>query len=213
MNGFDHVSFTFTGRASHAGAHPHKGKNAQNCASLFLQACAFLRETFDEADHVRIHPILRLPPDQSVNLIPEKAFVETYGRGVTADAVRGTTDKLAAAARGCGTALGIDVNVTVTPGYRPFHVDPALHGLVRSTAEEMGLRFVQEDFSAASSDMGDISELVPSVIIGLPGSNGMFHNRGFSVIDETAGYLLSSRFTARYLEKLAAAMTEGGAAI
>ena len=204
MNGFDRLAVEFTGKASHAGAHPHRGRNAQNAASLFLQACAFLRESFDEEDHVRIHPILRLLPDQSVNLIPEKAFVETYVRGVRPGAVKETAEKLSAAAAGCAKALGVEAAVSVTPGYAPFHAAPLLHELTRTTAEEAGLGFVDEGFSAASSDMGDVSAVVPSVIVGLPGSNGMFHNRGFSVTDERAAYLLSSRFVARCLERLAA---------
>lgn len=81
MSGFKVMSFHFTGRSSHAGAQPHRGINAQNAASLFLQAAAFLRESFDEEDHIRIHPILKLAPDQSVNLIPAVATVETFVRG------------------------------------------------------------------------------------------------------------------------------------
>jgi metal-dependent amidase/aminoacylase/carboxypeptidase family protein len=68
MNGFEVLHWTFRGVAAHAGAHPHRGRNAQNAGALFLQACAFLRESFPEDRHVRIHPVLRLPPDQPVTI-------------------------------------------------------------------------------------------------------------------------------------------------
>ena len=118
MNGFEVLRFTFRGTSAHAGAHPHLGKNAQNAASLFLQACAFLREEFPEDRHIRIHPVLRLRPDQAVNFIPDLAVVESYVRAVDGQTVREIADKLCGAAQGCA----------------PFAVDPQLHDLLRSTA-------------------------------------------------------------------------------
>lgn len=202
MNGFDHMSFLFTGRSSHAGASPYKGRNAQNAASLFLQAAAFLRETFNEEHHIRIHPVLRLEPNQSVNLIPEKVRVETYVRAAEKEALEDTKEKLLSGAKGAAQALGCGVSYETTKGYQPFVVNRELHALAERTAKKMGFSFSEEAFSAASSDMGDISQVKPSIILGLPGSNGLFHNNGFAVIDEEAAYVRSSRYTAEYLKTL-----------
>ena len=107
MSGFKIMNFRFKGRSAHAGAAPHLGLNAQNSAALFLQACAFLRESFREDDHIRIHPVLRLPEDQSVNLIPAAASVQTYVRAASMKEVNTTVDKLRAAAEGCGFFPGM----------------------------------------------------------------------------------------------------------
>lgn len=203
MSGFEVLNFTFTGKAAHAGAQPHKGINAQNAASLFLQAGAFLRETFAEEDHIRIHPVLRLAEGQSVNIIPETAFVETYVRGGTPEAIALTTAKLKAAAEGCARAIGASVDIEMIPGYAPFSVDETMHESLRSLVEEMGEAFIDEEYGAASSDMGDVSQAVASVMLGLPGSNGMFHNPGFRIVDEEAAFILPSRIVAGYLEVLA----------
>ena len=64
--------------------------------------------------------------------------------------------------------------------------------------------FIEEEYSAASSDMGDVSQTLPSIMLGLPGVNGLFHNPGFRVTDEKAAYVLPSVVLARYLEKLVA---------
>lgn len=205
MSGFKVMTFAFTGRSSHAGAQPHRGINAQNAASLFLQAAAFLRESFDEDDHIRIHPILKLPADQSVNLIPAHALVETYVRSISPGGVNGTVDKLRNAALGCAQALGAQVEITVEPGYAPFEASPFLHELTRRTCEELGVKFTEEAFSAASSDVGDISQYKPTVMLGLPGNNGKFHNPEFAVTDPDGAYEFPGRFIAACLKNLAGA--------
>jgi amidohydrolase len=189
MNGFEALQFAFRGQSAHAGAAPHLGRNAQNAACLFVQACAFLREGFEEGKHIRIHPVLRMKPEQAVNLIPDTAMVETYARAADAPAVQEIVQRLTAAAAGCANALGVEFETRMLRGYAPFRVDPALHHALRRTAQRMGIEFIEDGFSAASSDMGDLSVLLPSIIVGLPGTNGRLHQPEFRVIDETAAYV------------------------
>jgi metal-dependent amidase/aminoacylase/carboxypeptidase family protein len=90
----------------------------------------------------------------------------------------------------------------VVPGYAPFKADLKMHSRLRTAVEELGIPFIEEDYSAASSDMGDVSQIIPSIMLGLPGVNGLFHNPGFRVTDEQAAFILPSVVLARYLEKL-----------
>lgn len=202
MNGFDYLRFEFQGRTAHAGAHPHLGKNAQNAASLFLQACAYLRETFPEKKHVRIHPVMKAKPDQMVNFIPDWAAVETYVRASEPETIETISKRLTAAARGSAISIGVEMIPLRTPGYAPFKVASELHTVLRQTAGDSGCAFEEEDFSSASTDMGDLSQEVPSIIIGLPGTNGEFHNPDFRVIDEDLAYGFSAEILSRYLVDL-----------
>ncbi len=202
MSGFKVMSFTFRGKAAHGGAAPHLGINAQNAASLFLQACAFLRESFDENKHIRIHPVLRLAKNQSVNLIPDYAFVETYVRGADNEAVETTVARLKNAAEGSAKALGAKVKIKIEKGYAPFKADTRLHNLLKETAASKGIPFIEEAFSPASSDVGDISRIKPTIMLGLPGSNGKFHNPAFKIINEEAAYVFPAEFLAAYLKKI-----------
>ncbi len=202
MGGFEVLRFVFKGKAAHAGAQPHKGINAQNAASLFLQACAFLRESFNESDHIRIHPLLTLPQGISVNIIPETAFVETYVRGANPKAVSDTVEKLKNAAAGSARSIGAEIEIEDIPGYAPFKADPGMHSLLGQVVREMGIPFIEEQYASPSSDMGDVSQALPSIMLGLPGVNGLFHNPGFLVTDEKAAYVLPSVVLARYLEEL-----------
>lgn len=203
MSGFKVMNFTFRGRSAHGGAAPHMGINAQNAAALFLQACAFLRESFNEDDHIRIHPVLRLPKNQSVNLIPDHAFVETYVRGSSREAVDQTVLKLQNAAEGCGKTIGAEVEIKTTPGYEPFKADSVLHSLLRETAQEENIPFIEETYSSASTDVGNVSRIKPTIMLGLPGSNGKFHNPDFMITDEQAAYEFPADFLVKYLKKLA----------
>ncbi len=202
MNGFEVMSFTFKGSAAHAGAHPYLGINAQNAASLFLQSCAFLREGFQEDKHIRIHPVVKLKENQPVNIIPDYAGVETYVRAVDVDTIEKVAGRLSEAAEGCARALGAEVTVKRSNGYAPFKADLKLHEQAGKIAAKLGLEFVEEDFSAASTDMGDVSRIKPSVIIGFPGSNGLFHNPDFRIIDEEAAYVLPAEFLFSYIRDL-----------
>ncbi len=207
MAGFEVMHFSFHGRSSHAGAAPHLGINAQNAASLFLQACAFLRESFDEDKHIKIHPVLRLDNNQSVNLIPEQVLVETYVRAADTDAVDVVVKQLSEAASGCAGAIGAKVDISVHQGYAPFKADLTLHGLIKETADDLNIEFIEEQYSSASSDVGNISQIKPTVMLGLPGVNGKFHNPDFRVTDEEAAYVFPSEFLVKYLKKVVDAMS------
>jgi len=202
MAGFEVMQFSFRGKASHGGAAPHLGINAQNAASLFLQACAFLRESFDEDKHIRIHPILKLDSNQSVNLIPEHVTVETYVRGADTEAVEHVVEQLSKAAEGCAGAIGAKVEITVKQGYKPFKADMVLHNIIKETADDLNIEFIEEQYSSASSDVGDISQIKSTVMLGLPGVNGKFHNPDFKVIDEEAAYVFPSQFLVEYLKRV-----------
>jgi len=207
MAGFEVMKFSFSGKTSHAGAAPHLGINAQNAASLFLQACAFLRESFDEHKHIRIHPILKLDSNQSVNLIPGHVTVETYVRAADLQSVNSVVEQLKNAAYGCANAIGSKVEVKLQEGYKPFKADLILHNLIRKTADELNIEFIEEKYSSASSDAGNISQIKPTVMLGLPGVNGKFHNPDFRVIDEKAAYIFPSQFLIQYIRKVADSTT------
>jgi amidohydrolase len=202
MAGFKVMEFSFKGIASHAGAAPYLGVNAQNAASLFLQACAFLRESFNEEKHIRIHPILKLDSNQSVNLIPEHVTVETYVRAIDINSVNKVVKQLQDAADGCAAAIGAKVEIIVQEGYAPFKANLKLHNLIKETADELNVKFIEEQYSSASSDVGNLSQMIPTVMLGLPGVNGKFHNPDFRVTDDEAAYIFPSQFLAKFLRKV-----------
>lgn len=118
--------------------------------------------------------------------------------------IREYSKGLDAAAGGCAAAIGVGVTAERIQGYASFHADLRLHTLLRAAAEARGIQFVEELFSAASSDMGDVSRLKPSIIIGLPGTNGRLHEGEFQITDEQAAYVFPAELLADFLRRLAA---------
>ena len=78
--GFESKKITFIGKAAH-GSEPFNGVNAMNAAMLALMGINANRETFKDEDRVRIHPIITNGGDL-VNVIPDKAVIETYVRAL-----------------------------------------------------------------------------------------------------------------------------------
>src|SRR6185295_19285905 len=81
-NGFVAKVATFAGRAAHVGR-PEKGVNALKAAILAMNA---IRDTFPDADAIRVHPIVTRGGDL-VNVVPSRATLEMYVRGRTTAAI------------------------------------------------------------------------------------------------------------------------------
>ena len=78
-NGFVAKMIRFVGKAAHAGGAPHRGVNALNAAQVALNAINAQRETFQDHDAIRIHPIITKGGDL-VNVVPAEVCMETYVR-------------------------------------------------------------------------------------------------------------------------------------
>lgn len=59
---------------------------------LGLQACNDLRETFQEKDTIRFHPIM-MGVNCAVNIIPDEMKIESYVRGRSLEASSGKTSR------------------------------------------------------------------------------------------------------------------------
>ncbi len=86
LNGFISKEVRFLGKSAHAGASPHLGINALNAANLGITAVHMLRETFEDQNHIRFHPIIT-NGGTSVNTVPEEVILKAYVRGATTEAL------------------------------------------------------------------------------------------------------------------------------
>ncbi|MDP6041977.1 MAG: amidohydrolase, partial [Candidatus Latescibacteria bacterium] len=94
----------FVGKAAHAGAAPHRGVNALNAAQIALNAIHAQRETFQDQDAIRVHPIITKGGDL-VNVVPSEVRMETYVRGRTAEAILDANAKVDRALRAGALAI------------------------------------------------------------------------------------------------------------
>lgn len=185
-NGCLAKTIRFKGRSAHAGGAPHRGINAQYAAMLGLQACNDLRETFQDQDQIRFHPIL-MGVNCAVNIIPDEMKVESYVRARTLDAMIAVNKRVNRALTGAALALGAGVELRDRPGYSPEVHDPAMMRLIERCCTDLvgadRVRFDYSTWNTGSSDFGDLTCLMPGVQFNAAGATGAGHGIDYCVAD------------------------------
>ena len=197
---------TYKGVASHAGGAPWAGKNALYAANCGLNAINAIRETFRESDVIRVHPIIT-NGGAMVNAIPEKVTMESYVRGASFQGIVEANRKVNQALCGAALSIGTNVDITDIPGYAPLHNDPEL---IQVTKEAIELAIPQHQFHIhnemrpSSTDMGDLSCIMPVVHPYAGGSVGTSHGSNYYIQDPVAACVDSAKMQLAMLKILLA---------
>ena len=180
----------FIGRASHAGGAPHLGVNALYAAQIALAGINAVRETFQDEDSIRVHPILTHGGSQ-VNVIPGEARLEMYVRGKSAAGVADASAKVDRALRAGALALGAHVEIETLPGPMPLLCDPAMAKLFETAARGLvgDEHYRNIPHRSGSTDMGDLSQIMPILHPYMGGATGAGHSAEFKIVDKQLGYI------------------------
>jgi len=185
-NGCMAKTIKFKGKSSHAGGAPHLGINAQYAAMLGLQAVNDLRETFQEKDTIRFHPIM-MGVNVAVNIIPDEMKIESYVRGKTIEAIKRENKKVNRALTGAALAMGAGVELCDRPGYSPEVHDVKFMQLIEKCCGDLvgadRVRFDYGRWSTGSSDFGDITCVMPGVQFNACGASGTGHGIDYYITD------------------------------
>lgn len=189
-NGCIVKTIRYMGRAAHAGSAPHLGVNALYAANIALMAINALRETFHERDTIRVHPIITQGGNQ-VNVIPGEVHLETYVRGKTVQAIMAANAKVDRALRAGALAMGAQVEITTLPGYMPLVNHATLSQVFRHNAEAIvgAEQYVTQGHRTGSTDMGDMSQIMPTVQGYIGGASGTGHGADYAIVDPQLTYL------------------------
>jgi amidohydrolase len=159
------VVVTYEGKAAHAAAFPHKGRNALDAAVLGYVNVAALRQHI--RDDERIHGIFTKGGDKP-NIVPATAQTHWYVRAGTVRRLDELAPRVLACLQAGADAAGCTMHVDwKEPTYADLVSNETMVGLYRENAAQMG-RLVMDhrDVPAAvvgSTDMGNISYEVPSI--------------------------------------------------
>ena len=174
----------FIGRGAHAGGSPHLGINALNAATLALTGIHFNRETFRDEDTVRVHPIIT-KGGEAVSAVPADVRMETFVRGRTLEAIMDANGKVDRALRAGAMAVGASVNIQTIPGYLPLKQDKSLAEVFEANSLDLvgkdNVGYVSH--RTGSTDMGDISHLMPAIHPYVGGASGLGHGADYIVED------------------------------
>ncbi len=184
----------FSGTAAHAGAAPHTGVNALNAAMIALSAIHAQRETYRDEDTIRVHPIITRGGD-AVNSVPADVRMETFVRGKTIEAFKSASAKVDRALRAGAMAVGGSVTITTLPGYLPIRNEPTMVDLHRANAESLvgESKVVDLDHRTGSTDMGDVSQIMPVTHPYAVCTSGKGHGADYLVEDYELGVLTSAK--------------------
>ena len=184
-NGCFAKQIQFIGRGAHAGGAPHAGVNALNAAMIALSAIHTQRETFKDADTVRVHPIIT-KGGEVVNVIPDDVRMETFVRGKKLEAIKDANEKVDRALRAGALAVGGSVRINTLPGYLPMVSDRNLQVVYRANASLLvGKNKVIPPgrHGTGSTDMGDISHIMPAIHPYTAGASGTSHGNDYLIED------------------------------
>ncbi len=183
----------FIGKEAHA-SRPFEGINALNAATLAMSAIGLLRETFRDEDAIRIHPIITKGGD-IVNIVPAEVKMETYVRGKTIDGIVNANNAVNRALNGAAYIIGAKVEINEFPGYLPLEQDEDISELFKANAIEVcGEENIIEGVDmVGSTDMGDISQVLPSIQPCMGGFTGNLHSKEFAPTDTEAAYIEAAK--------------------
>ncbi len=176
---------TYKGKASHAGGSPWNGHNALYAANCGLNAVNAIRETFQEKDIIRVHPIIT-KGGAMVNAIPGEVILESYIRGESFEAMVRENKKVNRAFIGGAVSLGTNIDITDYAGYAPLKNSRDMIELTKDAASQM---LPEEEFSyndvigSGSTDMGDLSCVMPVVHPYAAGAKGTSHGSDYYIED------------------------------
>ena len=152
---------TYTGKAAHAAAFPWEGINALDAAVLAYNNISALRQQFKPT--WRVHGIIT---DGGVkpNIIPETATLSYMMRAPTRNELQDLQTKVIACFKGAATATNCQVQIASDGcNYENVLTNPILGNLFDKHLRFLGYQDILPSAPAGSTDMGNVSHVVPAI--------------------------------------------------
>ena len=189
-NGFIGKLIKYKGEAAHAAAAPHAGVNALNAAMMGMMGVHAIRETFQEKDYIRFHPIITQGGDL-VNVVPSDVRMESYVRAGNVPAMIDANERINQALKAGAMAVGATCEIKDLPGYLPLQNNPTLNDFLQSNAQDLiGADNVWiAPHMTGSTDTGDLSHIMPVSHPWIGSVRGVLHGKDYTVFDEEMAYI------------------------
>ncbi len=195
--GFVAKTIDFIGKAAHAGGAPHEGINALNAAMAAMMCIHAQRETFRDEDRIRVNPIIT-NGGELVNTVPDKVTMETYVRGASLEAIYGASAKVDRAVEGGAMAIGAVAEIKTYKGYLPLFQSEEISTIFAENCKYLNnppeLRYGID--MCGSSDVGDLSHIIPTIQPTMGGFYGKLHAEDFAVADKELAYINPAKLMA-----------------
>jgi amidohydrolase len=173
------LTVSYTGLEAHASGFPWKGINAADAMVVAQTAIGLLRQQLQPGD--RVHGYVT-KGGEAANIIPAHVTAEYMVRAAT----RVRMDEVLRLVRNCfeagALATGASLELSLDVAYSDMRHDHELATLYRRHAEGTGRTFSDAPAMPVSTDMGNVSHLVPAIhpFIGLETHGAVNHQAEFA---------------------------------
>lgn len=188
-NGFIGKLIDYHGKAAHAAGAPHEGINALQACMMGIMGVNAIRDTFKEADYFRFHPIINSGGDL-VNVVPDYVSMESYVRAATVDAMVDGNFKVNRALKAGADALGATCEIHDLPGYLPMRNDAVMNRFLKENSIPLfgEDNVFQGEHITASTDMGDVSHLIPVIHPWVGCIKGVLHGADYEIVNHDVAF-------------------------
>jgi len=186
MYGVAHVDVEYFGKAVHASVFPEHGVNALDAIVTAYQAIAQLRHHIRR--DARLHGIITHGGD-AANIIPHHTKGTFYVRSLKPWYLEQLKQRVKACFEAGALATGCEMKLDwhEDQEYAPMLSNGPLAEAYQRNGEELGKTFIElKDLSSGSSDMGNVSQVVPSIHPNFGvGSPALTHTPEFTAVAAT----------------------------
>ena len=204
------LEMTFEGKSSHAAIAPHEGQSA-------LTACLDTFRLVDSQrvhfrDGVRVHGIV-VEGGSAVNIIPERAACEFSIRARDAQELARVRAIVERCGRAAALASDVDVTIERRGGYDAMWTSSPIAERMSIALKELGRDpdMTDDNAGAGSTDMGNVSQVVPSVHAWLgicDRGAALCHDRAFAEHARSAGGMATMLVAAKAMARTVADLLE-----
>jgi amidohydrolase len=179
--GLAKVRFIFHGKAAHAAAYPEDGVNALDAVIQTFNSVNAMRQ--QTRQDVRIHGIIT---DGGVapNIIPARGSCYFYVRADDLKELEKSKERLISCAKAAGLATGCSLEIEEDPRViAPMKILPSFYRVYSEQLAALGLEESEapQDKNKGSSDIGNLSHVVPTIHPHVPIGEGInIHTEGFA---------------------------------
>lgn len=195
-NGFIEKEITFIGKSAHSGKSPHLGINAATMANLAINNINAIRDTFKDEDKIRVHYIINHGGD-AVNVVPNKVTMEAMVRANNTTAMVDANKKFNRCIEAAALAIGGQAQVEDFIGYLSLQTDDSLNAIFKQNIiEYLNIKedeIIDVNTGSGSTDMGDLSQIIPCIHPYIMGATGDFHTKDYCLVDEEMVYIKSAK--------------------
>jgi metal-dependent amidase/aminoacylase/carboxypeptidase family protein len=177
----------FEGRPAHAAAAPSEGVNALDALVVAQTAIALARQQLPAGSIVSL---IVTEGGSAVNVIPERARANIEMRAASIENLRLIQDKVRRCLEAGAHASGSTLEVTPTGNdYAELRQDAFLSEAYRAAMTAKGRDVAFSAEPVASTDMGNVSQLVPSIhpMVGYDVRGAAHHTAEFAAFGASAG--------------------------